>query len=79
MTATPTVRRGHRMPFGALPLDDGGTRFRLWSPGADRVELWLEEPKRAVPMPRDAGSGSGQEEPADAKYARAQLRAAGQA
>src|SRR6202022_4832138 len=55
MTAAPTVRRAHRMPFGALPLADGGTMFRLWSPGADRVELWLEEPKRAVPMPRDAG------------------------
>ena len=55
MTATPTVRRAHRMPFGALPQGDGGTMFRLWSPGADRVELWLEEPKRAVPMPRDAG------------------------
>jgi maltooligosyltrehalose trehalohydrolase len=54
MTATPTVRRAHRMPFGALPQGDGGTMFRLWSPGADRVELWLEEPKRAVPMPRDA-------------------------
>ncbi len=55
MSVPPTVRRAHRMPFGASPLDDGSTRFRLWSPGADRVELWLEEAKRAIPMPRDAG------------------------
>ena len=31
-----------------LHAEDGTTRFRLWSPGADRVELWLEEAKRAV-------------------------------
>ena len=28
------------MPFGAEP-DDGGTRFRLWAPGARQVELLL--------------------------------------
>ena len=55
MSLAPTVRRAHQMPFGAAPLEDGSTRFRLWSPGADRVELWLEEARRAVPMPRDAG------------------------
>ncbi|HEX5530336.1 MAG TPA: hypothetical protein VFZ82_12285, partial [Methylomirabilota bacterium] len=55
MSGLPAVRRAHRMPFGACLRDDGSTRFRLWSPGADRVELWLEESGRAVPMPRDAG------------------------
>jgi malto-oligosyltrehalose trehalohydrolase len=43
------------MPFGAAVREDGTTRFRLWSPGASQVELWLEEPGRAIAMPRDAG------------------------
>jgi malto-oligosyltrehalose trehalohydrolase len=43
------------MPFGATVREDGTTRFRLWSPGASQVELWLEEPGRAIAMPRDAG------------------------
>jgi maltooligosyltrehalose trehalohydrolase len=71
MSPPPTVRRAHRMPFGASPLDDGSTRFRLWSPGADRVELWLEEAKRAVPMPRDAGGWAeyvSREAPAGTRY-----------
>ena len=54
MTARPAVRRAHRMPFGATVTGDGTTRFRLWSPGAQRVELWIEETRRAVAMPRDA-------------------------
>jgi maltooligosyltrehalose trehalohydrolase len=41
------------MPFGAEARDDGITRFRLWAPGARSVELWLEDQKRALPMPRD--------------------------
>ena len=55
MSDRPAARRAHRMPFGAEVREDGTTRFRLWSPGARRVELWLEEPGRAVDMPRDAG------------------------
>jgi maltooligosyltrehalose trehalohydrolase len=51
----PAARRAHRMPFGAEVREDGTTRFRLWAPGARAVELWLEEPGRAVAMPRDAG------------------------
>jgi malto-oligosyltrehalose trehalohydrolase len=43
------------MPFGAEVREDGATRFRLWAPGAGQVELWLEEPGRAVAMARDAG------------------------
>ncbi|MBI3078631.1 MAG: malto-oligosyltrehalose trehalohydrolase [Deltaproteobacteria bacterium] len=42
------------MPFGAQLEADAGTRFRLWAPGARRVELWLEQPGRALPMARDA-------------------------
>jgi malto-oligosyltrehalose trehalohydrolase len=34
------MKRCHHMPFGAEP-DDGGTRFRLWAPGARQVELLL--------------------------------------
>ena len=29
------------MPFGTRLLDDGRVRFRLWAPGAARVELLL--------------------------------------
>ena len=42
------MKRRHRMPFGA-ELDGNLTRFRLWAPAANRVELlatvgdaWLE-------------------------------------
>ena len=55
MSPSPAARRVHRMPFGAEVREDGTTRFRLWAPGARQVELWLEEPGRAVAMPRDAG------------------------
>ena len=55
MSATPGARRAHGMPFGASVREDGTTRFRLWAPGAAQVELWLEEPGRALAMPRDAG------------------------
>ncbi|MBI2526428.1 MAG: malto-oligosyltrehalose trehalohydrolase [Candidatus Rokubacteria bacterium] len=40
------------MPFGAEVQGDA-TRFRLWAPGARSVELWLEDEKRALAMPRD--------------------------
>jgi maltooligosyltrehalose trehalohydrolase len=55
VSPSPAARRAHRMPFGAEVREDGTTRFRLWAPGARQVELWLEEPGRAVAMPRDAG------------------------
>jgi len=31
------------MPFGAELLDDGRVRFRIWAPGARRIELCLDE------------------------------------
>ena len=37
------MRRLHEMPFGCLPLAAGGVRFRLWAPGARRIELRLED------------------------------------
>src|SRR5262249_27809688 len=55
MTDAVSVRRAHRMPFGAEAREDGTTRFRIWAPGARSVELVLEDPHRAFPVPRDAG------------------------
>jgi malto-oligosyltrehalose trehalohydrolase len=34
-----SVRRRHRMPFGAELRADGAVRFRLWAPAQDRVML----------------------------------------
>ncbi|MCF7972118.1 MAG: malto-oligosyltrehalose trehalohydrolase [Methylococcaceae bacterium] len=36
------VRRDHFMPFGTQILDDGRVNFRLWAPGAKKVELCLQ-------------------------------------
>ena len=71
MSPAPAARRAHRMPFGAEVREDGTTRFRLWAPGARQVELWLEEPGRAVAMPRDAGGWAEyvtREAPAGTRY-----------
>jgi maltooligosyltrehalose trehalohydrolase len=51
------TRRRHEMPFGAQVLPDGRVRFRLWAPGAGRVELVLEEPGGAARiLPVDKGA-----------------------
>ncbi len=71
MSGAPAARRAHRMPFGAEVREDGTTRFRLWAPGARQVELWLEESRRAVAMPRDAGGWAEyvtREAPAGTRY-----------
>nr|WP_305906992.1 alpha-amylase family glycosyl hydrolase [Methylomarinum sp. Ch1-1]MDP4519708.1 alpha-amylase family glycosyl hydrolase [Methylomarinum sp. Ch1-1] len=36
------TQRFHPMPFGSQLLDDGRVKFRLWAPGADKVELCLQ-------------------------------------
>ncbi len=41
------MKRRHVMPFGAELREDGTTRFRLWAPGAKRVELELGVPDAA--------------------------------
>jgi maltooligosyltrehalose trehalohydrolase len=41
----------HNCTYGAQVLDDGTTRFRIWAPGADRVELVIDD--LAFPMHRD--------------------------
>jgi malto-oligosyltrehalose trehalohydrolase len=48
------MERVHAMPFGAEWRGDGRTRFRLWAPGARTVDLWLDGPTRAEPMPPTA-------------------------
>jgi maltooligosyltrehalose trehalohydrolase len=51
------TRRRHEMPFGAQLLPDGRVRFRLWAPGAARVELVLEDSpgeQRILPVERGA-------------------------
>jgi len=48
------MNRFHQMPFGAQ-AQDGGTRFRLWAPSAERVELLVHGGTHTRPlhMPRD--------------------------
>ncbi|MGH8614174.1 MAG: malto-oligosyltrehalose trehalohydrolase [Gammaproteobacteria bacterium] len=36
------MKRVHCMPFGAQVLEDGRVRFRVWAPGARKVQLCLE-------------------------------------
>jgi maltooligosyltrehalose trehalohydrolase len=48
------MKRIHDMPFGAQCLPSGGARFRLWAPGAQRVELVFND--AASPM-RSADGG----------------------
>ena len=53
-TSNESVRRAHASPFGAEPLGDGRTRFRLWAPSAKSVALRLGDPDspRTTDMPR---------------------------
>lgn len=47
------MKRAHDMPFGASVVADG-TRFRLWAPTAERIELVLDGARpRDLPMWRD--------------------------
>ncbi len=39
------------MPFGAEPMDDGSTRFRLWAPAARHVDLCLEIAPHPIQIP----------------------------
>ncbi len=47
----------HDMPFGCVPLQAGGVRFRLWAPSARRVALKLEEAGSNVLLPMQTGDG----------------------
>jgi maltooligosyltrehalose trehalohydrolase len=67
------VQRRHDMPFGATVLPDGATRFRLWAPGAARVDLELAAPKGPEVLPMTARQGGWHEvtcgAPAGSRYA----------
>ena len=43
------------MPFGAEVMEDGGVRFALWAPAADRVDLCLRDEGRPLALPMTAG------------------------
>jgi maltooligosyltrehalose trehalohydrolase len=45
------------MPFGAQVLPDGSTRFRLWAPAAQSVELCLENPRERYAPLSELGRG----------------------
>ncbi len=45
------MKRRHNMPFGAECRDDGRVRFRLWAPGASKVDLCLDGRNRSVHLP----------------------------
>lgn len=45
------MKRRHPMPFGAEIQDDGQVRFRLWAPGARKVELCLQGHKSEALIP----------------------------
>ncbi len=51
------MKRVHDMPFGAQVREDGSTRFRLWAPSAQHVDLCLAgDAPQILPMQRqDAG------------------------
>lgn len=52
------TQRYHPMPFGPQILDDGRVNFRLWAPGAEKVELCLQglAPETCLHMaPEDEG------------------------
>ena len=50
------VARIHRMPFGAELLPDGGVRFRLYAPAAERVFVAIRGQERQAEM-RTSGDG----------------------
>jgi maltooligosyltrehalose trehalohydrolase len=45
------MKRLHRMPFGAEPAEGDRTRFRVWAPTAQTVELVLGGDGAPLPMP----------------------------
>jgi maltooligosyltrehalose trehalohydrolase len=45
----------HAMPYGARPLGDGSTRFRLWAPDLDAVTLECEDGHTAAMRALDDG------------------------
>ncbi|MEO5698111.1 MAG: malto-oligosyltrehalose trehalohydrolase [Burkholderiaceae bacterium] len=48
------MKRVHEMPFGTRLAASGGARFKLWAPGAKRVDLLLSEGPHAGEHPMQA-------------------------
>ena len=48
------MQRRHEMPFGATLMEDGTVRFRLWAPGAQRVDLCLAQGDSESVLPMQA-------------------------
>jgi malto-oligosyltrehalose trehalohydrolase len=44
------MKRRHEMGFGAMVLDDGAVRFRLWAPAARQVGLCLDGASHSLPL-----------------------------
>ena len=44
------MKRKHEMPFGAECRSGGTTRFRLWAPHAESVDIHLPDIRRYLPM-----------------------------
>ena len=51
------MNAAHAMPFGAMLLPGGGTRFRLWAPTARRVELLVDGAAASTSTPMQALPG----------------------
>jgi len=51
------MRRVHEMPFGCVPLADGGVRFRLWAPGAGSVDVRLADGGDGTLLPMQRAGG----------------------
>ena len=49
------MKRRHEMDFGAMVLDDGAVRFRLWAPAARQVGLCLDGASRPLPLTAVSG------------------------
>lgn len=49
------MKRSCSVPFGASVCEDGGVRFRLWAPKAERVDLLIENSSRALSLVRMDG------------------------
>lgn len=54
---TSQISRGHLMPYGAQWQSNGQLSFRIWAPGAKKVELCLNgvDAETVYPMPAGAG------------------------
>ena len=49
------MRFHHVLPFGAEPLPEGGTRFRLWAPDAKKVQVAVDGMPQCFDLDRQEG------------------------